>query len=1162
MIQFNQEIDMKNLNFLPAILLKKVFFLFAFVLSSFIGLIGQNLTINISPTNPTCHGFTNGSAIANVINGTGNITYSWSNGQTTQTAFSLAAGVFTVTATDATGKTGTGSVTITQPAPYNLVVAATEATCDVSKDGTAYIREDLSTGGVAPFSYQWQDGQTFVVAYNLKHGPFNVTATDSRGCQAVATANVGLAPEGVWIMGMPMDISCNGNKDGSISVSAMLGIPPYTYKWNTGDTTKEIKNLGAGTYTVTVTDQSGCFNTYTHIIVEPKVIDAVISVTPSACTSPTGAIFVNPNGGTLPYEVKWPDGRIGFYFDNLAPGTYNITISDVNKCTVVKTVTIIDKNFILADLIATPESCAGANDGTATLNIRAGRPPFTTLWSTGQSSNIQSNLSPGLISVTVTDVEGCQRVVTATVNTGTVLASSFTNAFANCENNTSVNLNLTAAGAPSNTYTWTVNGLPYTGQNISVPVTVSPASVVLNVTAVNGCKGSSTQNVPFSFLNVTLPGDKTLCQNETGTLSVTNNNPSDPITITWINNNGLIIGSGNTVNINSANPATGTVTVRVTNAAGCSTEKTVNLNITPAGTAVSPNDITIRQDCNSNSVVLTGPISLETNYTWTLNGVPQTGNPVTIPFPNTGPQTVVLVPKVGCLNPVNIPVDVRPVPVVDFDIQTGPCFDSNTVKLIDRSIPPVNINKWNWTVGTQTSSQQNPTFNFTQAGNLNAELIVSYNNGCVYKKDKPLNVEILSLIVQDKRTVCEGRSVQLNPGGGPNNLTYRWSPATGLSDPNIANPSASPTSTTTYTLTVTNPSVAGCSTTRPVEVTIPPVIALSTPADITLCEDKDVVLNATATGTGTNLQWATDPAFSNVVGTGNSYTAKNPGRPSVYFIRATDQFGCIKEGSVRVGNFGISLTLDGSNSVCAGVNGTINATPSNLTDQITYTWSPVSTIVSGNGTATIQVNPTETSTYMLDIVNQFGCRAMKMYTLNVTNLQNTLNPINDTIRIYEGRDRIIDKLPAEYSNYQITWDPVVGLSNPNIVNPVILNPADNQVYNYTLTDDKGCTARGSIRVSLITSCEEPYIFVPNAFTPNDDGRNDDFEIKGFNIDEFNIAIYNRWGEKVFESNNVRNRWNGKHRDNLVHPDVYGYFLRIRCYNGKDYFKKGNVSVLK
>ena len=137
------------------------------------------------------------------------------------------------------------------------------------------------------------------------------------------------------------------------------------------------------------------------------------------------------------------------------------------------------------------------------------------------------------------------------------------------------------------------------------------------------------------------------------------------------------------------------------------------------------------------------------------------------------------------------------------------------------------------------------------------------------------------------------------------------------------------------------------------------------------------------------------------------------------------------------------------------------------------------------------------------------------------------------------------------------------MDDPTIHNPVG-SPLEPTTYDVIVTDEEsGCSVEASVAVSVVhPACEEPYVFFPNAFTPNGDGHNDVLYLRGSDVTEVHFIIYDRWGEKMFESNAQDEGWDGTYRGKELGADVYGYYLRVRCGNGEEFIKKGNVSILR
>ncbi len=234
----------------------------------------------------------------------------------------------------------------------------------------------------------------------------------------------------------------------------------------------------------------------------------------------------------------------------------------------------------------------------------------------------------------------------------------------------------------------------------------------------------------------------------------------------------------------------------------------------------------------------------------------------------------------------------------------------------------------------------------------------------------------------------------------------------------------------------------------------------------------------------------------------------------------------------------------------------------NLSNQVlSYNWAPAQDIVSGQGTNLLRVSPPTSTTYRVTVQSSAGC--IKVYEALVTvrppvsNFMATATP--DTISPGES-----SQLNATFysDEYTYTWFPAGNLSDARIHNPVA-TPLETTTYFVRLRSPEGCFSLASVMVVVREAvCDWPNIYVPNGFTPNNDGRNDVLYVRGNNIDELYFVIYNRWGEKVFESRSVDVGWDGSQDGRLLPSEVYGYYLRVRCRNGQEFFGKGNITLIR
>lgn len=299
------------------------------------------LTATATATNVTCNSLSDGTAVVTAGGGTTPYTYSWSNGFTTPTITGLTSGTYSVTVTDANGCTKNSSVSVTQPNAITVAASATDATCG-GNNGTATV---IAVGGTGTLTYLWSTGATTTTITGLAAGSYIVTATDANGCNTSASANVSNSGAPVASIATSTNVSCNGGSNGSATVSASGGASPYTYLWNTTppQTTQTATGLAGGTYSVSVTDTSGvCPGIASVIITEPAVLSATTTSTPNSGSN-NGTATVFPSGGTSPFSYSWntTPPQTAETASGLATGSYSVTVTDANSCSVTSSVNII-----------------------------------------------------------------------------------------------------------------------------------------------------------------------------------------------------------------------------------------------------------------------------------------------------------------------------------------------------------------------------------------------------------------------------------------------------------------------------------------------------------------------------------------------------------------------------------------------------------------------------------------------------------------------------------------------------------------------------------------------------------------------------------------------------------------------------------------------------
>jgi PKD repeat protein len=517
------------------------------------------MNITGSTTNPSCSGANTGSITATATGGTGSKTYAWNNGATGATASSLAAGTYTVTATDANGCTKTQSFTLTAAGTMSVTGTVTNPLCNIGNTGSITA---TAAGGTGNKTYAWSNGATGATANNLAAGTYTVTATDAAGCTATQSFTLA-APSVMTISGTTTNPLCNTGNTGSITVSTTGGTGSKTYTWSNGATGATASNLAAGNYTVTATDANGCTKTQSFTLNAPGTMTISGTTTNPLCnTGNTGSITVSATGGTGSKTYTWSNGAIGATAGNLAAGSYTVTATDANGCTKTQSFTLTAPGALQSGLVDNDIPCS-AQFGSAQVTPSGGTAPYSVVWSTSATGNSVSNLSAGSYSVIVTDANGCSvsnnYVITQTASLNVNINAANVSCFGG--NNGSA---IAAATGGNNVYSYVwSNGATTASIN-----SLQPGQYSVIVTDGSGCQGSDdiTISQPQELALALFKQDISCFGLNDGTANVTATGGVSPYDYEW--NNG-----GTASNISNCNE--GTYSVLVTDSNGCTEQASV-----------------------------------------------------------------------------------------------------------------------------------------------------------------------------------------------------------------------------------------------------------------------------------------------------------------------------------------------------------------------------------------------------------------------------------------------------------------------------------------------------------------------------------------------------------------------------------------------------------
>lgn len=438
-----------------------------------------------SKTDVKCFGDADGAINVSVTGGTPPYDFLWTGGATTQNISGLSGGMYEVTVTDSVNCTGSLSVLIGEPSSALTVTGlTTDAGCG-TPDGSINI---TASGGTSPYVFSWSNGLLTEDLVNINAGDYQVTVTDSNLCEAIDSFTVN-AP-GSFTLALTADSAeCAGSDDGSITMTVSGGSSPFQYSWSTGATTSNISDLSAGVYVVTVTDGNNCSVTDSATVDAPDVLNTIASITKVQCEGGNdGGIKLIPSGGTPyptspAYIVTWSNGASGLTLTALPPGIYVATIKDAHGCELDTSFNLSSFSSYQLETFVTNASCDGSASGSVNVSIVNGTtPPYSYLWSTGDSAAIVVNLIPGEYRVTVTDSLGCLRLDTAVVGAGNGFEISDSVANASCRGIADGAIFITVTGGtPPYSYLWN------NGVTASSNINIRAGEYFLTVTDADNC---------------------------------------------------------------------------------------------------------------------------------------------------------------------------------------------------------------------------------------------------------------------------------------------------------------------------------------------------------------------------------------------------------------------------------------------------------------------------------------------------------------------------------------------------------------------------------------------------------------------------------------------------------------------------------------------------
>ena len=396
-----------------------------------------------------------------------------------------------------------------------------------------------------------------------------MTVTDENGCTDSLVIEIANS-SAIEIMVEKTDADCNQN-NGTVSISATGGNGNYEYLWSNGATAPNVENLSPGTYEVSVVDSEGCTeNTSVEILnVNCSNLSLSFGSIEASCGSSDGMVWVIPQNGQAPYTYLWDNQTISDTISGLSKGEYGVTVTDATGLTVSGTVTL-NQGAVLVMVSEVTDANCGQNNGTASVTIQNGTPPYSYGWSNGSQEAELTNLNEGIYTVSVSDANGCRGTAEMTINSTTALQAQLTVGNPGCgESNGFIEVSSVEGGLPPYTYNWSS-----TIESNNRIEGLAGGTYAVTIQDENGCQKVeqvTLTNSSNAFSLEVLSTISPICGQTNGLIEVEAIGPTGEVTFQW--SNGL---SG----AKNEELGEGVFEITATDENGCSATLEIELNCT------------------------------------------------------------------------------------------------------------------------------------------------------------------------------------------------------------------------------------------------------------------------------------------------------------------------------------------------------------------------------------------------------------------------------------------------------------------------------------------------------------------------------------------------------------------------------------------------------
>ncbi|MDX6181606.1 T9SS type A sorting domain-containing protein [Flavobacterium sp. Fl-77] len=889
-------------------------------------------------------------ALNPVTGGNSGYSYKWTYNldplflKTTKDISSLKAGIYTVEVHDAkagvpdnTGCIATRSFTVTQN-PELLVTLNETKSIQCNGDFNGEIKANV-IGGVLGYTYQWSNSKGDIIGgdsntiSNLGAEQYKVIVTDSQGAQTTSAVLDLIQPEKLTVsLTNKTNVLCFGNDTGIINIDVIGGTKPYTFEWKKDNdaavyaTTEDLATLKSGVYSIYISDDNDCITKLENITITqpsaPLIITDIEVKNLSGFETTNGKIEVSISGGTPAYTYAWrvkgSPTVIGNakLLDQLKIGTYELTVTDSNNCTIVKEYSLIQPDKLLITGITQTDyiKCFNNKQGVLQATITGGAPIGTLDADKSYIYKWYNQLTPSVVASTtnpseallagtylleVSDGFGNSFTSTpVTIAQPALLKINYTQQNVSCKNGQdgAINITITGGTAPYS-IVWS------TGQNTNQNAITGLRAATYTVTVTDDNLCTTSEEVTITepdllYLSQIVKTPPSALGVDDASIAVTVQGGTPNYNFQWYDKDMNLIYTDNNKASNTSiyNIYVGQYFISVTDAKGCVITKRDLDQVDPLFIEVNQINIVKCHGDATASIKANTTGGLPTYYyKWyeISNPAVIVGQAETLTNAKAGTYYVVATDSFGkSIQSQNITITEPAALTNSLSAEYVRCGDGNdwtiTSAIAGGTLPYTYL----WNTGAKTANLAN-----TLPGNYS--LLVTDNNGCTITKTITITAPThLSATQITKIPTCFGgsdASIVVTPVAGIAPYSYLWN--TGETSNILSNAKAG-----TYTLELKDNK--GCIINETYIIENPPKEVIDLGEDVTLCFDQTLTINATISDDQAKYLWTSDKGFTSNKAMITVSEAAN------YTVVVTNRLGCEATDTIKIGSQSTAISAE------------------------------------------------------------------------------------------------------------------------------------------------------------------------------------------------------------------------------------------------------------